>query len=177
LPLIIDAMSVRLSFRLRHEANALKIADGFNFNACFRAQISNSEHLHFSLEPIVTIAVILHIMDNKKPNKSGLFATGGTLTGLFAMIGASCCILPIMLVNLGVSSALVSHLGFFARYRTWFMALTICLIIGAFIYAYRSGRRPSRKALVFLSLAALLAIGSMILPYYEGDIQRWMKLR
>lgn len=118
-------------------------------------------------------------MDNKKSNKNkgGLFASGGTLTGLFAMIGASCCILPLMLVNLGVSSALVSHLGFFARYRTGFMALTICLIIGAFIYTYRSGRKPSRRVLVFLTLAAILAIGSMILPYYEGDLQRWLNLR
>jgi len=82
-------------------------------------------------------------MENKKPNKGGLFATGGTLTGIFAFIGASCCILPIILVNLGVSSALVSNLGFFARFRTWFMALTICLILGSFIYAYRSGRKPA----------------------------------
>lgn len=115
-------------------------------------------------------------MENKKPNKGGLFATGGTLTGIFALIGASCCILPIILVNLGVSSALVSNLGFFARFRTWFMALTICLILGSFIYAYRSGRKPSKRVLVFLSFAGLLAVGSLILPYYEGDIQRWLNL-
>ena len=115
-------------------------------------------------------------MDNNKPNRSGLFATGGTLTGLFAVIGASCCILPIILVNLGVSSAIVSHLGFFARFRPWFMALTISLVIGGFIYAYRGGRRPSRKVLVFLILAGILAVGSTVLPYYEGNIQRWLNL-
>jgi mercuric ion transport protein len=115
-------------------------------------------------------------MNNEKSNRSGLIATGGTLTGMFAVIGASCCILPIILVNLGVSSALVSHLGFFARYRPWFMALTICLVIGGFIYAYRGGRKPSRKVLVFLILAGILAVGSTILPYYEGDIQRWLNL-
>jgi mercuric ion transport protein len=95
---------------------------------------------------------------------------------MFAVIGASCCILPIILVNLGVSSALVSHLGFFARYRPWFMALTICLVIGGFIYAYRGGRKPSRRVFVFLILAGILAVGSTILPYYEGDIQRWLNL-
>lgn len=115
-------------------------------------------------------------MDDEKQNRSGLFATGGTVTGVFAFVGASCCILPIMLVNLGVSSALVSHLGFFARFRPWFMALTILLVIGGFIYAYRGGRKPSRKVLIFLVLAAVLAVGSSILPYYEGDIQRWLNL-
>jgi len=115
-------------------------------------------------------------MGNEKPNRSGLFATGGTLTGVFAIVGASCCILPIILVNLGVSSALISHLGFVARFRSWFMALTICLVIGGFIYAYRGGRKPSRRILVFLVLAGILAIGSAILPYFEGDIQRWMNL-
>jgi len=68
-------------------------------------------------------------MNNEKSNRSGLIATGGTLTGMFAVIGASCCILPIILVNLGVSI-----------------------------------------------LAGILAVGSTILPYYEGDIQRWLNL-
>lgn len=115
-------------------------------------------------------------MENEKPNRSGLFATSGTLTGIFAVIGASCCILPIIMVNLGVSSALVAHLGIFARLRPWFMALTICFVIGGFLYAFRGGRRPSRKTMIFLIFAGLLALGATVLPYYEGDIQRWLNL-
>lgn len=115
-------------------------------------------------------------MDDEKQNRSGLFAAGGTVTGVFAFIGASCCILPIILVNLGVSSALVSHLGFFARFRPWLMVVTILLVIGGFIYAYRGGRKPSWKVLIFLVLAGILAVGATILPYYEGDIQRWLNL-
>jgi len=92
------------------------------------------------------------------------------------MIGASCCILPIILVNLGMSSALVSHLGVVARLRPWFMVLTVCLVIGSFIFAYRGGRRPSRRTLSLLILAGALAVGATLLPYYEGDIQRWLNL-
>ena len=115
-------------------------------------------------------------MKNEKSNRSSLFATGGALSGLFAFIGASCCILPLILVNLGVSSALVGHLGFFARLRPLFMGLTILLIIASFIYAYRGKRKPTRKTLTFLIIAGLLALTASILPYYEGDIQRWLNL-
>lgn len=114
--------------------------------------------------------------NNEKQNRGGLFAMGGTLTGLFAFVGASCCILPIMLVNLGLSSALVSHLSFFARMRPLLLTLTTLLVIAGFIYAYRGGRKPTRKILMFLIIAGLLALASSILPYYEGGIQRWLDL-
>ncbi|MGB0906093.1 MAG: hypothetical protein ACPGVT_01270 [Maricaulaceae bacterium] len=92
------------------------------------------------------------------------------------MIGASCCILPIILVNIGLSSALVSHLGVFARLRPWFIALSASQILAAFLYAFRSGQRPSKKNLSILIVAALLTICALVLPYYEGDIQRWLNL-
>ena len=75
-------------------------------------------------------------MEKEIQNKSGWFAKGGVLAGVFAFIGASCCILPIILINLGLSSAIVSHLGFLARMRPWFLGLTIILIIAGFIYAF-----------------------------------------
>lgn len=115
-------------------------------------------------------------MEKEIQNKSGWFAKGGVLAGVFAFIGASCCILPIILINLGLSSAIVSHLGFLARMRPWFLGLTIILIIAGFIYAFRGGKRPPRRILTFLILATLLAIGAYILPYFEGDLQRWLNL-
>jgi len=67
---------------------------------------------------------------SSEKQKSGWFAKGGILASLFAVIGASCCILPIILINLGLSSALVSHLGFFARFRHWFILFTPILVGG-----------------------------------------------
>jgi len=114
---------------------------------------------------------------SSEKQRSGWFAKGGVLASLFAVVGASCCILPIILINLGLSSALVSHLGFFARFRHWFMvALSIMLIIGGIVYAYSGGRRPKRRTLVIFVLAAILILAAYILPYYEGDLQRWLNL-
>lgn len=113
---------------------------------------------------------------SSEKQKSGWFAKGGILASLFAVVGASCCILPIILINLGLSSALVSHLGFFARFRHWFMALSIMLIIGGIVYAYSGGRQPKRGTIVIFVLAAILTLGAYILPYYEGDLQRWLNL-
>ncbi|MGJ8560255.1 MAG: mercuric transporter MerT family protein [Litorimonas sp.] len=115
-------------------------------------------------------------MQNNKKNRSGLLATGGTVSGVFAVIGASCCILPIILVNLGLSSALVSHLGVVAQLRPWFMGLTLLLVAGGFFFAFRGAQRPSRKTIGGLIFATALAVGAIILPYYEGDIQRWLNL-
>ena len=41
----------------------------------------------------------------KASRANGWLAGGGVLGGFFAFLGASCCVLPILLVNLGVSSA------------------------------------------------------------------------
>lgn len=109
-------------------------------------------------------------------SKSRWFARGGVLTSLMSVIGASCCILPIFLVNIGLSSALVSHLGIFARLRPWFIALSVALIAAGFIYAFRSGRRPSKRTLIVLIVAILFTVSALVLPYYEGDIQRWLNL-
>jgi len=81
----------------------------------------------------------------KNPSKSGgIFAGGGALSGLAALIGASCCVLPIVLVNLGLSSALVSNLAFFARAKPFFLGAAVLLIAVSFAAAFW-GRGASRR--------------------------------
>lgn len=114
--------------------------------------------------------------DTSENKKNGWFAKGSVLASFFAMIGASCCILPIILINLGLSTALVSHLNFFARFRHWFIVLSLMLIIGGIYYAYSGGRRPTRRTPIILGLAAVLTLAAYALPYYEGDLQQWFNL-
>jgi len=104
-------------------------------------------------------------------------AGGGLLGGVFAFLGASCCVLPILLVNLGVSSALVANLGFFARYKTHFMIVATLLLAGAIMFAFRGGRRPRARFWISVVVAVLLLAGAWILPSYEGDLLRWLNLR
>jgi len=113
-----------------------------------------------------------------KAKSGGWLAGGGALAGLAAFIGASCCVLPIVLVNLGLASALLAgHLAFFARARPWFLGAAALLIAGAALAAFWKGRRPNGRVLTILAAATLLTAGAYGFPYVEPDILRWMSLR
>lgn len=114
----------------------------------------------------------------QKPDKrAGVIAAGGAASGLAALIGASCCVLPLILINLGVSAALVGKLAFFARAQPYFMAATGLLIAAAIIAAFWNGRRPSRRVAAALILASFFVIGAYIMPFYEGALLRWINFR
>lgn len=119
---------------------------------------------------------------DKKPSRKSAgsarwIAGGSAVTGFMAFIGASCCVLPIILVNLGLSGALVSNLAFFARAREWFLGATIIFLVSAFVLAFRGGRRPTGIVLSLLILSSVLAAGAWVLPIYEPEILRWINSR
>jgi mercuric ion transport protein len=112
------------------------------------------------------------------PNRlGGLFAGGGLLTGFAALVGASCCVLPILLVQIGVSAALVAQLAIFAQAKPYLLAATGMLIAGGFVAAYWAGGRPRTRVLVLLIAAATLVVAAYVMPHVEGDILRWMRPR
>jgi hypothetical protein len=41
---------------------------------------------------------------------SGWLSGGGALSGFFAFLGASCCVVPILLVHFGVATGIVAQL-------------------------------------------------------------------
>lgn len=104
----------------------------------------------------------------------GALAKSGVFAGLLSFIGASCCVLPILLVNLGVSTSLVAKLGFFAWYQAWFQWATIALLIGAAVLAFSHGR-PRTRTLVWLGIGAIFVFAAHIIPFYEGELLRWIR--
>lgn len=106
-----------------------------------------------------------------------LFAGGGALAGLATFIGASCCVLPVLLAQIGLGTALVSQLSFLDHARPYLLAATLVLIVGALVASFWRGRRPRPVVLVMLLAAAALIIGAEILPHYEGLIVRWIETR
>lgn len=111
---------------------------------------------------------------SKPRGPSKWLAGSGLLTGIVSFIGASCCVLPIILINLGVSSALVSKLAVFARYQEWFQGSTIGLLIVAALLAFRAGR-PRKSALILLILGSAFALAAYVFPAYELEILEWLK--
>ena len=117
-------------------------------------------------------------MDNDtQPPRSrmgGLFAGGGALAGLATLLGASCCILPLVLAQVGLGAALASQLSFLAHARPYLLAVTVALIAAALIASFWEGRRPRPIVLAMLAGARVLIALSEILPHYEGQLIRWI---
>jgi mercuric ion transport protein len=115
--------------------------------------------------------------DPNKPKahrKSGWIAGGGALSGLGALIGASCCVLPLILINLGVSAALVGKLAFVARFQHYFMGGAVILLAAAIVAAFWKGRRPGKRVVITLALAAALIVAAYVMPFYEPQLLRWV---
>jgi mercuric ion transport protein len=113
--------------------------------------------------------------DSKTLPARGWLAGGSVLSGAAALLAASCCVLPILLVNLGVSSALVANLALFASVRELFMALTVLLLATAVVFALRGGRRPRRRFWIALGAALTLLAGATIMPRYERELLQWVR--
>lgn len=114
--------------------------------------------------------------DTQPPRRglSTLFASGGALAGLATLLGASCCVLPLLLAQIGLGTALVAQLSFLERVKPYLLAATLALIAAALVASFWGGRRPRATVLVMLVGAAALVIGAEILPHYEAEIMRWI---
>jgi len=107
---------------------------------------------------------------------SGWFGGAGLASSLAALVGASCCVLPIILINLGAGSALVANLAWFARARDPLMAAALVLIAGGLVLTMLSGR-PRPRVLIMFGAAALITGLAWIMPYYEDAILRFLGMR
>jgi len=97
-------------------------------------------------------------------------ASGGVLASLVAMLSASCCVLPALLVQAGVSAALVSRLGVLAPYRLQFLSMAGALIAIATVAAFWGGRKPRPRIAAMLALSGGLVVGAYLLPQFESEL-------
>ena len=116
-------------------------------------------------------------MTDERPSPrgpAGLLATGGILSGLLASVGATCCVLPLVLIHLGAGTALAGSLAVFAPLRPWFLLGAAELLIVAGGIAWRRGRlRGGFLALLIVGGAVLAA--ALILPAYERELIAWVR--
>lgn len=110
------------------------------------------------------------------PSKAAkdVLASTGVLSGLAAFIGASCCVLPLLLINIGLGGAWIANLAFFVYAKPYFLAASILFIVFAFIVAFWGGRTPSRNTLIILCIATVLTGAAYVMPWYEGEIIRFL---
>lgn len=109
---------------------------------------------------------------SKEPlQKKAQLALGGSLLGGFsAFVGATCCVLPLILFNLGVSSAVIAQLAFFARYKDIMLFAALVLLMMGTYFSFRENRKPTKQVLAVLAIASITIATAYILPYYEPDL-------
>jgi mercuric ion transport protein len=113
-------------------------------------------------------------MTHRKASASGsasVVSGGSAVSGILAFVGASCCVIPILLVHMGVASGLVAKLGWFARWQPFFLGGAVLLLAISLLLAARQPRR-SRLFWASWSVGALFTITALILPLFEFELQR-----
>lgn len=101
-----------------------------------------------------------------------VLAGGSLFGGIAATFSASCCVLPLLMVQLGLGSALAANLAAFTAAQPYLVAVTLLLIGTSAIVAFRRGT-PSRTTVVTLGVSALLVATAIVLPWFEEDLIRW----
>jgi|TARA_R110000851_G_C13088674_1_gene566638 mercuric ion transport protein len=106
-----------------------------------------------------------------------LAAGGGLASAIAGLIGASCCVLPIILFKIGVGSAVIGNLIFFADKTEYFLIGALLFITPGVIVSFWGGRRPGKRAILMFGLSAFIVLLAYILPSFEGDILRLLGIR
>lgn len=106
-----------------------------------------------------------------------LAAGGGLASAIAGLIGASCCVLPIILFKIGIASAVIGNLIFFADKTEYFLIGSLLLIALGAIASFWGGKRPRKRVITMFGLSAFIVFLAYILPSFEGDILRLLGFR
>lgn len=101
-----------------------------------------------------------------------LLSIGGILGGLAA---GSCCVVPFLLITVGISGAWIGNLTALAPYKPVFVALTLAFLAAGFLIVYRRPRpacadgsycgRPSSDRIAKIGLWAAAALVAIALGF------------
>jgi len=110
--------------------------------------------------------------------RSGWLAAGGVVG---AVLASSCCIIPLVLVMLGVSGAWIGSLRALEPYEPYFVAVTFAFLAGGFWHVYfrqkpecTNGSYCARPESSIVTKSALL--GGTILVALTLTMQWWAPL-
>lgn len=96
----------------------------------------------------------------------------GLIAALAALVGASCCALPLALAWFGLAGAWIANLAIFVVYRPYITAFAIVVIALGWATALR--RRASPRAFVFLGTATALVAAALLIAHYETELTRYL---
>jgi len=107
-----------------------------------------------------------------EPRHISLLSQLGLIAAVAALVGASCCALPLALAWLGLAGAWIANLGIFVTYRPYITGAAVIVIGLGWIIAVR--RRAASRTFVVLALATILVSGAVLVSYYETELTRYL---
>lgn len=108
----------------------------------------------------------------KSDGTSATVATLGLVAGLGALVGASCCVLPLLLAIAGVGGSWVAGIGALTPYQPYLLGMAaLCVGTGWFV-AVR--RRARTRVVVMLGLATILVLGSVLTAIFERPLTQYL---
>jgi mercuric ion transport protein len=94
------------------------------------------------------------------------------MAAVAALLGASCCALPLALAWLGLAGAWIANLEIFVVYRAHVTAFAI-IVIGLG-WAIALSRRASSRTFVILGVASALVVAALLIARYEAELTRYL---
>jgi mercuric ion transport protein len=94
------------------------------------------------------------------------------MAAVAALVGASCCALPLALAWLGLAGAWIANLEIFVVYRAYVTAFAI-IVIGLG-WAIALLRRASSRTFVILGVASALVVAALLIAHYEAELTRYL---
>lgn len=110
--------------------------------------------------------------ENKRTGLVAWHSTVGLIAAIAAFVGASCCVLPLVLASVGLAGAWIASLEVFVIYRRPITAIALIVIAVGWWIAFR--RRSSWSTVVALGCASVLVLSALVLMNYEGQITRYV---
>lgn len=118
-------------------------------------------------------------------NKIKIGTIGGCLASLGAILASSCCVLPIILFNLGIGGAWISNLAILQPYREYMIGGAIIFLVSSIVFYMREKKcedetctlTKKNKVSIFLFLLISLSLiaAALIWPSIEPLILRWLR--
>ena len=104
--------------------------------------------------------------------RASLLSRVGLVAALAALVGASCCALPLVLASLGLAGAWIVNLGLFVVYRPHITVVALVVIAVGWVIALR--RQSSGRTFLVLSLATVIVLAALAVAHYESEITRYL---
>lgn len=102
----------------------------------------------------------------------GVLSQVGLVAAIAALVGASCCALPLALAWIGLAGAWIANLEIFVVYRPYITVFAMIVIGLGWVIAVR--RRASLRTLLVLGVATSFIAGALLLAHYETDLTRYL---